>query len=414
MRGVLKTAFNFLLGSGINYLVSFLVLTLLLRYSSQQEYGHFAIAQSVVFWLMPVVQMAMNITAVAQLNRSSQDVDVVQQVIVLRMGALFFVLILMGAFGWMLQPQQQVLMWAFFPLLLANALQLDYYAIARQKAGLLARSQVLYALLYGIGVVVVVTWHLPLWWIPLINGLSMLCAVVWQWHGFLPQMVGQWNMNLMPGVLKVLLGQSALNTFANFIQLGYYTIDLLLLDRLGPHIAGLTGQYAATSRLTQVAVMPIVAILNTLMPRIVQAYHDGDSQKRHRLFRAYLVASWGVGLVGALGLFFLGTPVLAWISDKEVQHAAQVFPVFAVLYLFIGLHSPFSSVLAFMGQEKAYLLCNALAFVVNAAACMLLIPRYGAVGAALSILLGILTLTLVSMWIYFRHRRKGEVKLEAF
>lgn len=158
-------------------------------------------------------------------------------------------------------------------------------------------------------------------------------------------------------------------------------VDIILLGQLsGPRDAAL---FAASWRLASLVPFALVGLATMAGPLIASAYQRGSIAELHRISRMVARGGFAFALASAAGLYFLGRPLLSLFGREFV--AAQ--DVLAVLLLG-GIVNAFTGVVAYFvtltGRERQGLAIFAGALALSIGLNLLLIPRYGAVGAAIA------------------------------
>ncbi|PYE55904.1 lipopolysaccharide biosynthesis protein [Deinococcus yavapaiensis] len=399
MKPLLKKAATLLLGSGLSNLSGLLVFTFVVRFASKEDYGVYAFTQSLLVWSAILVQYAMSITGTALIAREPHNrvAETTSSILWLRfaiacvVGVLFLVLALSS------EGLERALFLTNIPLLFAAALQLDFLALAQERVGVLSSTQSAAALFYVVASVASLVSGAPLWCLPLFQAIGQLGSA-WMQRGHL----------LSSGTLIDFRGarEQAMYLFrvgwpataAQFVLLGYYSVDLLTL-RLTSHVSTASlGEYAATSRLMQAGILPLAAIANALAPR-----YGASVGRAHDLMttvRAFLHLALVIGVLGGVVFASLAPWTLEAISGRQMWEAREVASIFGLVYFVIALHSPFSIALAYAGSRNAYLVANTLTFLSTLACCLVLVPTFGLVGAAWSLCIGVLVLVSYSFLAY--------------
>ena len=144
-------------------------------------------------------------------------------------------------------------------------------------------------------------------------------------------------------------------------------------------------------------VMLSLSIVNMVIgPHITRAHRDNDMPQLQRLSRQSARAALAVGLPFALLLIFLGGPIVELLYGPDYRNTATL-PL-AILALGQLMNVAFGSVglfLSMCGYEQDTLAGQIIALLVNAIAAVFLIPPFGAVGAALSVAIGLATWNIV-------------------
>lgn len=199
----------------------------------------------------------------------------------------------------------------------------------------------------------------------------------------------EWGRALLPFTLLAAVG--TLNTEIGILALGWLGTD---------------GEVAAL-RIAQngaMLVMFSLGIINQVIgPHITRAYRDNDQRRLQRLSKQSARGALLVAVPIALPMIFLGGPIVGIIFG-DVYRDSATLPL-AILAAGQLVNVAFGSVgmfLAMSGFERDTLAGQIIALVANAAAAVLLIPSFGAVGAALSVSIGLVTWNVVLAILFFK------------
>jgi len=188
----------------------------------------------------------------------------------------------------------------------------------------------------------------------------------------------EWGTALPPFIMLAMV--STLNG-----EIGILTLGLLGTD------AEVGALRVAQSGAMLVAVSLVIVNL-VIGPHITRAHRDDDWTRLQRLSRQSARGALAVALPIALPLIFLGGPIISLIFGDAYREAAT----WPLIILASGqlINVAFGSVGLFLvmtGHERDTLNGQVIALVVNAVAAMILIPPFGAVGAALAVTIGLVT-----------------------
>jgi len=157
-------------------------------------------------------------------------------------------------------------------------------------------------------------------------------------------------------------------------------VDKLLLATLSG--TGAAGLYSAAYRLIEVLIMPMMAVLMTVNAAI---YRIGAATPRVMLFRlgniGLLIGAYGVAVAVAV---VFGADRIVSILGKGYADSAEALRALAILPLCYGLRVLLGFGLAGTGKQFSRMLVQGAAALLSALLCLLLIPRYGAIGAAMA------------------------------
>lgn len=185
----------------------------------------------------------------------------------------------------------------------------------------------------------------------------------------------QRNLRLWFAVaLPALVGMSA-KLFMN-------KTDVLMLAPLGTLED--VGYYGAALRVTYLQTAPMIVLSTVLTPWISGALASSRPQQAQRLFRYALGAAFLFATPVAAALIWLRAPVMTLLFGAEYLPGAPVLAVLALAQIAAALGVATTSYLLMSGQQMLFGKLTLAALAVNVLANFLLIPSYGALGAALA------------------------------
>ena len=167
-------------------------------------------------------------------------------------------------------------------------------------------------------------------------------------------------------------------------------IGILILGWLGADKDVAALQIAISASMLVALTLVIVNLV--ISPYIARAYRDRDKQYLQRLSRNSVRAALTVAVPIALFLIVLGGPIIDVVYGKAYR--SDVMLPLQILVFGQMLNVAFGSVgllLTMSGFERHTLVGQVVALFVNLLAAIILIPPFGAIGAALSIVLGLVT-----------------------
>lgn len=193
-------------------------------------------------------------------------------------------------------------------------------------------------------------------------------------------------------VLRPLLGLGLRGHVGNVVQTFNYRLDALLVQ-------GFLGQAAVGLYQTGVVLAEMIwylpnAVSAALLPQIAAT---NDTQLTPRIARHTLLLT----SVGALGLLAVAWPALALFRPSYLR-AIPPMAVLLVGVVALSIHKVLASDLSGRGLPQYPSFTSTLALIVTLGADLLLIPRFGILGAALASTCAYLTQTIVLLRVYIR------------
>jgi len=178
---------------------------------------------------------------------------------------------------------------------------------------------------------------------------------------------------------RQLLGFSAMSGVAGLASNGLIWADTVLLGMLGN--SGQVGVYNVATRLVQLATFVMVPINAAFSPRIADLYQRGRMEQLRHTYG--LATSWIIRL--SLPAFVLLTVFprdLLALFGRGFAAGAAVTVILAAGKFIDAATGPCGLMLNMTGRPKLNVLDNLAGLVLNVILNLLLIPRYGIVGAA--------------------------------
>ena len=147
--------------------------------------------------------------------------------------------------------------------------------------------------------------------------------------------------------------------------------------------ASAVGTYAAAYALGS---QPLIAVNqlvhSTLRPVLYDAVTLGDGAKEQRILRVWLAISVGLAALGATGSALFAPMLTRGLLGPRFGDAAHLLPWIALAYAFQVVQQTFEVMMYAHGMTRRLMALQAVAAVTATAFYMLLIPKYGALGAA--------------------------------
>lgn len=175
--------------------------------------------------------------------------------------------------------------------------------------------------------------------------------------------------------------------FTTIIAALYWHVDILMLSRWGT--IETVGSYNAAFRLMAILKGLTYTYLIALLPVVSESFIRSTAAFRKDCESSlkYLVL---VTLPAAAGTTILAEPIIERIYGAEFSDAALVLGILIWTVCFFPVALVFSRALIASHNQRLDLYCNVVGLLINVALNAMLLPRFGAVGAAIATLTSIL------------------------
>ncbi len=355
--------------------------------------------------LEPVVKRAL-------LSDTEHQSGVMATAFLLRLGAggaMFFLaslLPLMGALGGV---EERLLFVLLIPMLLQPAMCIaDIWLQAGLKADVAVRAQLVGLLVGALLRVLLIQLHSPLWWFAIASVAEMLVAAGGLYLG--ARRLGlAWHPSQAERKLaKVFLKESLPLMVAGLASVVYMRMDIVMLRAMkGSEEVGL---YSAAVRFTEVWFFLPIGLASSFLPGLLAERRIGDTAYQGALGRYFDLNVTCAYLLATLSCVF--APLLIGLAYGSVFSAAVPVlrvHIWCLLFVFLGVAR--SQFLINEGLGLFSLAGNLIGALLNFGLNLLLIPRWGAMGAALATVFA----CLLSAWVvgYWHPRVRPMAGLQA-
>ncbi|MGI9076968.1 MAG: flippase [Gemmatimonadaceae bacterium] len=180
-------------------------------------------------------------------------------------------------------------------------------------------------------------------------------------------------------VMRPLLARSYRVVLASLLGILVYNSDLIMLRAF--HDVRTAGYYAAAYTPISLAISIGMAYRMSLLPTLTRL---GAGNRQHELYHTALAHVFAVVLPAAIGGCILAPQAIALIFGKEYMEAAPVLQLLIWAIPFAQLREAPIAALVSHAREDRMLHLNAMGTVLSIGMNLVLIPRYGMIGAAAS------------------------------
>jgi O-antigen/teichoic acid export membrane protein len=188
---------------------------------------------------------------------------------------------------------------------------------------------------------------------------------------------------------------STLNFLTNIIITVLDSIDTLLLAFYGISKIDI-GQYGAAIKFGPIITMPLLSLNIIFAPIIAELHSKGERQKLEEMFK--IVTKWAITF--SLPLFLIASLFSAYLLGLSGAGYISAWPLviaFSLGNMLGAATGSVGSMLLMTGHNKLSFINSLLAVVVNVVLGILLTPRYGAMGTALSTGLAVCVLNIMRL-----------------
>lgn len=189
------------------------------------------------------------------------------------------------------------------------------------------------------------------------------------------------------GIILTLLRDGFPVGLSGIMIITYMRLDHLMLGWLKGEMA--VGEYAAAFRVTEPFMLIFTSLSISLYASLSESWDspDGNPPKAERITAFKVIGSTvAVTLPIAIMLSLFSKDLMALIS-KAYLHSAEALPILGWAILFKAVNAQLTAIINSKGLYKIITGVAFINLIVNVFLNLLLIPRYGIIGAAVAVLL---------------------------
>lgn len=278
---------------------------------------------------------------------------------------------------------------------LVGSIDMQWFFAARSRMWTIALRGAAGQIIYAAVILTLIRRSADVWIVPLASLLSAVVGAMLLW---LPARrdyaipLPSFSPRLWTGFLSFCL----IMGLASMMSLIYDQIDTVMLKYLRSDAE--VGVYVASYRLMTMAMSFLPILGQVFFPLLSEtAGQDEAQEKQYLRWAGYAI--FGLALPIAAGGVILAGPLCTFVLGPQYQGAAGLLRWLMLTVVVGPLATYFGGQLIPAGRERSYLISVATGAVANVGLNFLLIPRYGAVAAAITT--AISQATVAAMNYYF-------------
>jgi O-antigen/teichoic acid export membrane protein len=385
----------------IGSLFSAVLFIYLARTLRAEAFGSISYAHSFIFYILNFVDLGLSTYGIREIAKNrSRAVEYVSEIVSFKLllASALFIIVTVSTFLASGQPQFRILMVEVALLLFASALSCDWAFQGQEKMHMVlvsfATTTILqFGLIYT-----------------LVKGPADLLksALIYSLAAFVIPVLFLIHFRYMPKLdtkylkqIKTYLSSSIIIwSIAMFAQV-YNGLDIVLLGffRTPEEV----GYFTVARRVIGGATLLMIFLANALLPRLSSTFLSKDIGQFTDATHKFLKISLFLAVFVLFPLIFLSDGLIAFALGNEYLPAAVPFKIMAVAFIFVMFNLPYSTGLVAAGFEKAVLKQVFVSAAVSVILNVLLMPKYGMVGAAVSFFFAEAVAIMWILWAYNRH-----------
>ncbi len=299
------------------------------------------------------------------------------------LGLIFFVQILN-------QPFEVQLLWYISGInIFSQSLLLNWYFVAIEKMQIIALRQLLIGILNFTGVIIFVHNPQDILIAIIINSSVFVVNSLWMIFYYLKHYFSikfNFDLQLIKSIMKPAL------------PLGFSLILITIYNNINISILGFikgeyeTGLFSAAFKIHTLGLIPIGIIQTSFFPILSR---QEDKQNRIKVASKYALLLFIVGCFYTILIFTYSYPIVEIVFGDEYINSYTTLKLLMVTLLIQFCNMSMASPLMAWKKEKLIMKATIITTIVNITSNFLLIPKYGADGAAIASLISEFVIFLI-------------------
>ncbi len=380
-RKILKNIFSLSVAEAANKGIVFITTAYLARVILPEGFGVLNFANSILLYFLLVVNLGFNIVGIRETAKNPDKVKkYADQITTYRLILAIFSCVAMVIFAVLIDKPFEVKLVIIISgvNLFSQAIMMDWVYQGTEKMGILAIRQVLTSSLNLIGVLFLVKTASDVVTAMIITVISTLLNAIWM-LALYNKIYGKLRLYIDKSMMKELLTSSIPIMFSSFFITIYNSLNIIMLGFMKSDAE--TGIYAAAFRFVGLVIAPSYILNLAFFPHVSRA--QSIDEKRNAL-RNYSKAIFYVGTFLSFLFFTFSSFFITFAFGSNYTDSIIVLQVLMLTVLIMYMNTAYYPPLVAWKKEKIVMYAIGAGAIVNIILNFILIPKYGAVGAAWS------------------------------
>lgn len=365
--------------------LAFLVTIWVIRYLGADNYGVLAYALSLTLIVDVIATFGMRSTVVRELvNEPEHEGEIIGSTLGFKMLTAFVSVAVLIGLGWVTARDSEA-----FPILVVLSLSLPFSALSALDLTFQASLQSQYAVAARtIGLVVALAVRVVL----LLAGASLfafaiasafeLAAVGLAFAGiYWWKRASLWSLRFSPRLALRLMSMSWPFLLSALAASIYLKVDQVMLHAFSTSRE--VGQYAAAARISEIWYFIPIAAASSLLPMLVLHRREDPEAYRSNLQRAFDLNAW-MAISLSLSITILAVPGIALLYGADYAESADILRIHTWAAPFIFMGTVLGRALIAEDRRTFEISRHTGGALLNIALNLILIPRFGGIGAAVA------------------------------
>ena len=383
-KQVIKNAYWIIGCKIIRAALTFLIGMFTARYLGPSNYGLISYASSVVAFFAPIMQLGLSATLVRELIETpDREAKILGTSLIMNIVSALACVVGVAAFCQIADPNEPdtVLVCTLYSLTLVfQASEMTQYWFQAKLMSKYPSMASLAAYIIGsVYKVFLLVTGKNVYWFALTHVIeALIISVLLIWVYF---RLGGKKLSFSFRLVKELLSRSKYYIIAGMMMVVYQQTDRIMLKMMLDETA--TGFYSAATTCIGISGFVFSAILDSARPSVLQSKKVSQELFEKRMMGLFTVIS-AVSVAQSVSMTILAKPIVWVIYGKDYMSSVPVLQI-AVWYVTFGYYGSVRNIWILAEEKQKYLwIIDLSGAVCNVFCNFLMIPRWGACGAAVA------------------------------
>lgn len=402
-RWISNVLFLFLL-QGANYILPLLTIPYLVRVLGPDYFGLLAFATATIGYLVLITDYGFNLSATQQVSihrtESNKLNEIFSSVIIIKLIMMLVCLLLLTlmVFSFDRFSRDWEVYFFTFGMVIGNVLFPSWFYQGVERMGYVTTLNISAKLFFTIFIFVLVTEREHYWLVPLLTSAGFIVS------GIIGLYLAKKKFALRliipsKGMLVYQL-KEGWHVFYSTVAISFYTLTTTFL--LGLFTSSSTvGYYSAAEKIIQAVKGIYQPISQAVFPFLSRKIHL-NRQKGVEFIKYYFSVISAIMLSLCSGLYLYAAQVIDLILGEQYTDSVSILQIMAFLPFLVAVSNIFGiQTMLTMGYKKAFARILSIAAVIGVGLPIVLIPRFQAVGSAISVLVAeLFVTTAMAVFVY--------------
>jgi O-antigen/teichoic acid export membrane protein len=398
VKRVAGNLFSLFSGEAVSSALAFVITILLARRLSDEGFGRLAFVQSIMVYLVLVVDLGLSTFGTREIARKPEKIEEIStNIFSLRLttAGLMAIFLAMSLLFW---PMATEMRWLYFGVLLGlftQALNPEFLFQGSERMLGVSAWRVLVHLFYLILVFILVVERKQLWVVTIVRtaaeGLTIiiLSLLIYRHYNF--RFCYQVNFKLWKRYLK----ESLIMAASVVVIKLYYTFDTFMLGIMDrPETVG---WYQAGYKV----VLLFIGLAGMVQMAFGPIFARTKSESLEVNVKLFATMLYLIAILSTSFLVFLNHKIIYLLFGIAYSESSSCLALLAYSMFFVFIGTIFMAPLLFIGRHKQYLKIVCIGAIINIILNLVLIPIYSYNGAAFATIISNFAMVLVAIKEYY-------------